>query len=57
MAVSMMLEYLGEHPSAARIENAVTELLSSGAIPSIDTRSGLSTTQMGEMLVSQVRKP
>jgi 3-isopropylmalate dehydrogenase len=55
MAVAMMLEYLGEQRSATRIEDAVSSLLSSGQIPSIDTRSGLSTTQMGDMVVERVK--
>jgi 3-isopropylmalate dehydrogenase len=50
MAVSMMLDYLGEKKSAQRIENAVAHLLSSGAIPSADSRSGLSTAQVGDMV-------
>lgn len=55
LAVSMMLDYLGERAGSVRIENAVSGLLSSGEIPSIDTRSGLSTTQTGEMVINQVR--
>jgi 3-isopropylmalate dehydrogenase len=55
LAVSMMLDYLGEREGSARIENAVAYLLSSGAIPSIDTRSGLSTTQTGDMVIDQIR--
>ena len=55
MAVAMMLDYLGEAHSAEKIESAVTELLSSGAIPSIDTRSGLSTSQVGDMVVNRMR--
>ncbi len=55
MAVSMMLDYLGEKPAAQRIENAVAHLLSSGAIPSTDARSGLSTSRVGDMVVEAVR--
>jgi isocitrate/isopropylmalate dehydrogenase len=55
MAVAMMLETLGERRSATRIEAAVSSLLSSGAIASIDTRSGLSTTQMGDMVLNELR--
>ncbi len=54
MAVAMMLEYLGEQKSAVRVENAVAELLVSGAIPSIDTRSGFSTSQIGDMVMAQI---
>ncbi len=54
MAVSMMLDYLGEKKAGQRIEGAVAQLLSSGAIPSADSRSGLSTTQVGDMVVGAV---
>jgi len=57
MAVSMMLEYLGERAAAKRIEDGVACLLSSGRIPSADARSGLSTTQMGDMIVEEIKKP
>jgi 3-isopropylmalate dehydrogenase len=56
LAVSMMLDYLGERAGSERIENAVAGLLSSGEIPSIDTRSGLSTTQTGDMVINQIHK-
>ena len=55
MAVAMMLEYLGEAKAAARVEEAVAALLSSGAIPSIDTRSGFSTSQVGDMVLQNIR--
>jgi len=53
-AVSMMLDFLGEEKAAARIENAVAHLLVSGAIPSADTRSGISTSEMGDMVVKEL---
>jgi 3-isopropylmalate dehydrogenase len=53
-AVSMMLDFLGEDRAAARVENAVGELLASKAIPSADTRSGISTSAMGEMVVAKI---
>lgn len=56
MAVAMMLETLGERSSAGRIEAAVSSLLSSGEIPSVDTRSGLSTRQMGDLVVQRMRQ-
>jgi 3-isopropylmalate dehydrogenase len=54
MAVSMMLDYLGEHEGAVLIEEAVAQLLTSGAIPSIDTRSGIGTSQMGDMVLERI---
>lgn len=56
MAVSMMLDYLGEKTSGERIESAVAHLLSTGKIPSADARSGLSTTQIGDMVNEAVLK-
>ncbi len=55
LAVSMMLEFLGEQSAAARIEAAVSHLLGSGAIPAVDTGSGISTSQMGDMVVRQIQ--
>ena len=54
-AVSMMLNFLGEDKAAARIDEAVEYLLSSRAIPSADARSGISTSEMGDMVVAQIR--
>jgi isocitrate/isopropylmalate dehydrogenase len=56
MAVTMMLEYLGEKRAARRIEKAVAGLLASGSIPSVDSRSGLGTSQIGDMVVDALRK-
>ena len=56
MAVSMMMDYLGEKNAANRIEDSVAYLLSSGQIKSADVRSGISTTQMGDMVVEQIQK-
>ncbi len=54
-AVSMMLDYLGETDAAARIEDAVGALLQSGAVPSADARSGIGTSEMGDMVVARVQ--
>ena len=54
LAVSMMLDYLGEAPAARRIESAAAELLTTGDIPSVDTRSGLATSLVGDMLVGRL---
>jgi 3-isopropylmalate dehydrogenase len=56
LAVSMMLDYLGEKSAGQRIERAVAHLLSSGAIPSADARSGLSTSRQGDMVVETIRQ-
>ena len=49
-AVSMMLDFLGEKKAADRVEDAIAKLLSSKKVPSLDARSGLSTTQIGDMV-------
>jgi len=56
MAVSMMLDFLGEKKAALSVESAVAHLLANGAIPSADARSGLSTTQIGDMVVESLQK-
>ncbi|UCC73205.1 MAG: 3-isopropylmalate dehydrogenase [Gemmatimonadota bacterium] len=53
-AVAMMLDFLGEGKAAARIEGAVADLLTTRAIPSADTRSGISTSDMGDMVLRQI---
>lgn len=54
MAASMMLDFLGEASGSARIEQAVTQLLSDGSIPSLDAHSGLKTDQIGDMVARAV---
>ena len=56
LAGSMMLEHLGQSHAAGRIEAAVASLLASGAIPSADARSGISTSQAGDMVVAEIRR-
>lgn len=53
-AVAMMLDYLGEPASAARIERAMERCLVDGRIPSIDARSGLSTAQIGDLITAEI---
>ncbi len=54
-AVAMMLDFLGETAAANRVESAVGDLLRSGDVPSVDARSGISTSDMGDMVVERVR--
>ncbi|MEE8148410.1 MAG: 3-isopropylmalate dehydrogenase [Longimicrobiales bacterium] len=53
-ATAMMLGHLGEDVAAARIEEAVARLLGSGSVPSLDARSGISTSEMGEMVMAEL---
>lgn len=55
MAVWMMLDFIGEPAAAQTVEDAVSGLLSSKRIPSLDAKSGLSTTQIGDMVVEEIR--
>jgi 3-isopropylmalate dehydrogenase len=53
-AVQMMLDYLGEQRAAARIENAIAGLLRTKQIPSLGADSGLSTTQVGDLVLGEL---
>jgi 3-isopropylmalate dehydrogenase len=55
MAVSMMLDYVGESRAATRIEDSVAGLLKSGRVRSLGTDSGHSTAEIGDMTVAQLR--
>lgn len=50
-AVAMMLDYLGEKKAATQIQNAIQRLLVSRRVPSVGTDSGLSTRQIGQMVL------
>jgi 3-isopropylmalate dehydrogenase len=54
MAVSMMLDYLGETRGARRIEAAVEGLLWSKRLPSLGTDSGFGTGQIGDMVIAEL---
>ncbi len=56
MAAQMMLDFLGETKAAAAIEEAVTSLLQSGRIKSLDARSGIPTSEMGDMVVAELKR-
>jgi 3-isopropylmalate dehydrogenase len=56
MAVQMMLDYLGESRAAARIEEAVAGLLRSKKLPSVGSDSGLSTRQVGDLVIDALAR-
>jgi isocitrate/isopropylmalate dehydrogenase len=56
MAVSMMLDYLGEKGAATRIEDAVSGLLRSKRLPSLGTDSGMSTSQLGDLVLEAMER-
>jgi 3-isopropylmalate dehydrogenase len=51
MAVSMMLDYLGEKRASRHLEDAVAGLLHSKRLPALGTDSGFSTTQTGDLVI------
>jgi isocitrate/isopropylmalate dehydrogenase len=55
-ALSMLLDHLGERWAASLIEHSIRDLLVSRRIPSLDARSGLSTDQVGDLLVAEVER-
>ncbi|HET9233556.1 MAG TPA: isocitrate/isopropylmalate family dehydrogenase, partial [Candidatus Eisenbacteria bacterium] len=56
MAVSMMLDYLGETRGAARIEETVAGLLRSKQISSLGSDSGLSTSEIGNLVLESLER-
>lgn len=53
-AVQMMLDYLGEEQSAARIDRALESLVQAGKITSFDARSGLTSAQFGDLVIEEL---
>ena len=53
-AAGMMLEYLGETECGEAIDRAVTDALASGKLGDLSTRSGVSTTETGDLVASLV---
>jgi len=56
MAVSMMLEYLGESGAAARVEEAVVRLLRSHRLPNLGMDSGVGTDEVGTLVLGELEK-
>jgi 3-isopropylmalate dehydrogenase len=54
MAVSMMLDYLGERPAAARVESAVVRLLRSRRLPNLGMDSGFGTDRVGDLVLAEL---
>lgn len=55
LALAMLLDWVGEADAARRVEEAVTQLLRSRRIPSVSARSGLTTREVGTLVVEQIR--
>ena len=54
MAVAMMLDYLGEKPASARVEDAVVRLLRSRRLPDLGMDSGFGTDQVGDLVLAEL---
>ncbi len=54
LSLSMMLDYLGEKKTAARIENAIASLTISNHLLSLNGKSGMTTTQIGDAVSRQI---
>jgi 3-isopropylmalate dehydrogenase len=55
LAVSMMLDQLGEVQAGAAIEQAVTNLLNGPKLPTIGTDSGIPSDVQGDWAVEELR--
>jgi len=55
-AAQMMLDHLGEKQAAALVEQAIIGALTSGKISDLSTRSGLSTSEIGDLVAGLVKK-
>ncbi|MGH2442969.1 MAG: 3-isopropylmalate dehydrogenase [Chloroflexota bacterium] len=56
LALSMMLDYLGQGDAARAIERTVGELLVSKRIPRLDSRGGISTEEMGNLIALEIKR-
>ncbi len=53
-AAGMMMEHLGERQTADAIENAIIQALGSGKLGDLSTKSGVSTSEAGDLIASLV---
>ncbi len=54
-AVQMMLEHLGEEKGADLVEKAIVKALTSGKIKDLSARSGISTTEIGDLVAKYIK--
>ncbi|MGA1874239.1 MAG: 3-isopropylmalate dehydrogenase [bacterium] len=55
-AGQMMLDFLGEEEASALVEQAIIKLLSSGRVKDLSAKSGVSTSEIGDMIVDYIKK-
>jgi 3-isopropylmalate dehydrogenase len=56
LALSMMLDYLGEKRAADLVEQSVAHLLASGQIQDVSAQSGLGTDKVGDMVLAEMER-
>jgi len=57
IAMSMMLEYLGEKEASEKVEKAVMEVLREGKVKTYDLGGSFKTSEMGEAIALKVKEP
>jgi 3-isopropylmalate dehydrogenase len=53
-SLGMLLEFIGEQSAADRVERAVASALGSGRVPDVTTRSGMSTTEVADVVIGEL---
>jgi len=53
-AVQMMLDFLGEKDAAKAVEQSVEQCLVTGKVSSLTTKSGMSTSEIGDIVVEEL---
>jgi 3-isopropylmalate dehydrogenase len=56
-ALAMLLENVGEAEAAATIQTAIRNLLTSRRVPGLDARTGLTTADVGNLVVTELELP
>ncbi len=54
-AAQMMLEFLGEAEAAAAVEGSIKRCLVTGRVSSLTTKSGMSTSEIGDAVVDEMK--
>jgi 3-isopropylmalate dehydrogenase len=55
-ALAMMLDYLGESGAGEVVQGAIRSLLTSRRIPGLGARTGLATSQVGDLVVQELER-
>jgi isocitrate dehydrogenase (NAD+) len=56
LAVQMMMDYFGEKEAAAKIENAVLQVLEEGKVRTVDLGGSSTTSEMSEAIASKIKR-